>query len=70
MLFVIGLVIYSKSISTIKQITPQIITPQICTDKTCFDIEIADTPAEREYGLMNRTSMPELSGMLFVFEQE
>ena len=31
-------------------------------------VEIADTDAEREYGLMNRTSMPQDHGMLFIFD--
>lgn len=32
--------------------------------------EVADTPKAREIGLMNRTSMPANSGMLFIFEQK
>jgi len=32
--------------------------------------ELADTPKAREIGLMNRTSLPTNSGMLFVFEQK
>jgi uncharacterized membrane protein (UPF0127 family) len=32
--------------------------------------ELADTPKTREIGLMNRTSMPINSGMLFLFEQK
>jgi uncharacterized membrane protein (UPF0127 family) len=32
-----------------------------------FSIEIADTVAGREHGLMDRTSMPDDHGMLFVF---
>jgi uncharacterized membrane protein (UPF0127 family) len=32
--------------------------------------ELADTPKAREIGLMNRTSMPSNSGMLFIFEQK
>jgi hypothetical protein len=32
--------------------------------------ELADTPKTREVGLMNRTSMPSNSGMLFIFEQK
>jgi len=32
--------------------------------------ELADTPKAREVGLMNRTSMPSNSGMLFIFEQK
>ncbi len=31
------------------------------------DVEIADTPFEHEKGLMNRTSLDESSGMLFIF---
>ena len=33
-----------------------------------FKIEVADTPAERSYGLMNRTDLKPNAGMLFVFE--
>ncbi|OYY57445.1 MAG: hypothetical protein B7Y55_04495 [Polynucleobacter sp. 35-46-207] len=32
--------------------------------------ELADTSKAREIGLMNRTSMPTNSGMLFIFEQK
>ena len=32
-------------------------------------VEIADTPSERERGLMNRTSLPEDEGMVFTFAQ-
>ncbi|QWD90483.1 DUF192 domain-containing protein [Polynucleobacter sp. MWH-Braz-FAM2G] len=32
--------------------------------------EVADNPKAREVGLMNRTSMPMNSGMLFIFEQK
>ena len=35
-----------------------------------FNVEIADTAIKRTVGLMNRTSLPEKSGMLFVFDQE
>ncbi|HUL61793.1 MAG TPA: DUF192 domain-containing protein [Methanocella sp.] len=34
---------------------------------THLDVEIADTPAEQEHGLMNRSALPEDAGMLFVF---
>jgi uncharacterized protein len=33
-------------------------------------VEIADTEATREYGLMNRTSMPPDHGMLFIFDYQ
>ena len=35
-----------------------------------IDIEIADNDYERQLGLMNRQSMEELQGMLFLFPQE
>ena len=35
-----------------------------------IDIEIADTDSARTRGLMQRTSLPEMSGMLFVFRRE
>lgn len=34
-----------------------------------LQLEWADTPQERQIGLMNRISLPENSGMVFVFEQ-
>lgn len=33
-----------------------------------FAVEIADAPAERAQGLMHRESLPQFSGMLFVYE--
>ncbi len=35
-----------------------------------IDIEIAESDSERARGLMQRPSLPEKSGMLFLFEQE
>jgi uncharacterized membrane protein (UPF0127 family) len=35
-----------------------------------FEVEIASTFAQRKIGLMNRRSMPEKSGMLFIFEEK
>lgn len=35
-----------------------------------FQVELADTPQKRSYGLMNRMEMPEDAGMLFVFPVE
>jgi uncharacterized protein len=35
-----------------------------------MDVEIADTPAEQEHGLMNRSSMAENAGMLFVWDYD
>jgi hypothetical protein len=33
-----------------------------------FNVEVADDPAERAQGLMNRPSMPASAGMLFVYD--
>lgn len=38
--------------------------------KDSYSIEIARTPEERRTGLMNRKSIPEKSGMLFVFDKD
>lgn len=32
-----------------------------------FDVELAVTPRQQAYGLMNRTELPENGGMLFIF---
>src|SRR3989338_1279150 len=44
--------------------------PQVCFEDTCFNVEIVDTSAEREIGLMNRAELDSDSGMLFIFESE
>ncbi len=36
-------------------------------DSVLLDVEVADDPEERERGLMGRTSLPERSGMVFIF---
>lgn len=41
--------------------------PEVCSDKKCFNVEIADTPAEREEWLMYREAMSDTHGMLFIF---
>src|SRR4051794_35446344 len=37
--------------------------------EVALNVEVADTPEKQEIGLMNRTSMPEDSGMLFIFPE-
>ncbi len=34
-----------------------------------FSVEVADTPASRSQGLMNRETLPRSAGMLFVYER-
>lgn len=38
------------------------------TPRTTISVEVADTPASREYGLMFRKHMDEGAGMIFVFK--
>lgn len=53
-----------------------IISPQkksgntVCFEGSCIDVELATTPEEMTIGLMNRTSLPENLGMLFIFDEE
>jgi len=46
----------------------QIKANTICFDSHCFTIEIANTLASRQQGLMHRSSLPQDAGMLFVFD--
>lgn len=43
--------------------------PSVCVDQDCVIVEVVDTPAERQLGLMNRSKLAEDAGMLFVFEE-
>ena len=52
------------------QINTGLPTIELKTGIYRIQAELADTPKAREVGLMNRTSMPSNSGMLFVFEQK
>ncbi|MBU3966463.1 MAG: DUF192 domain-containing protein [Euryarchaeota archaeon] len=52
-----------------------IISPQkksnntVCFEGSCIDVELAITPKEIKIGLMDRTSLPENMGMLFIFDE-
>ncbi|WP_245626819.1 DUF192 domain-containing protein [Aestuariivita boseongensis] len=49
--------------------SPERVTLSGSGGQSFFNIEIADTPAERSQGLMFRESLPVSSGMLFVYER-
>ncbi len=42
----------------------------VCFEDSCVDVELATTPKEMTIGLMNRTSLPEDMGMLFIFNEK
>lgn len=44
--------------------------PAVCFENDCFDVEVANENAERIRGLMNRESLGEDQGMLFVWDEE
>lgn len=42
---------------------------QVCFEQSCFNVEVADSPAEQQEGLMFRQSLEKDKGMLFVFKK-
>lgn len=48
--------------------TPTINEKKICFQDNCFSLEVADTVEKRQQGLMNRSSLSQDAGMLFVFD--
>lgn len=58
------------SVATFAQ-TPQLQLPRIALSVGMFqiDAQVAQSPEERQIGLMFRTQMPQNEGMLFIFEQ-
>ena len=55
---------------TFAQVNTNLPTVELKTGIYRIQAELADTPEKRQTGLMNRTSMPMNSGMLFVFEEK
>ena len=58
------------SATAFAQVNTGLPTIELKTGIYRIQAELADTPKAREIGLMNRTSMPTNSGMLFIFEQK
>ena len=66
----LAVIIVSLSSSAFAQQNIGLPTIELKTGIYRIQAELADTPKVREVGLMNRTSMPTNSGMLFIFEQK
>lgn len=51
--------------------SPQLELPRIKLTANMYqiDVQLAQTPEQREFGLMFRKQMPQAEGMLFVFEE-
>ncbi len=57
-----------------KEAEPAVPTPRVLVEtsagaRAAVDVEIARTEAERRQGLMDRASLPEHAGMLFIFDE-
>jgi uncharacterized membrane protein (UPF0127 family) len=63
-------VLFVSSGIALAQVNTGLPTVELKTGIYRIQAELADTPKAREVGLMNRTSMPTNSGMLFIFEQK
>ena len=67
-LFPVALLVSSSL--TFAQVNASLPTIELKTGIYRIQAEVADTPERRQIGLMNRTSMPMNSGMLFIFEEK
>ncbi len=45
-------------------------SPKVCVRQACYAVDIVDTGALRQRGLMFREGLAPMTGMFFVFEQE
>ena len=68
--YLIATVFLFVSSLALAQVNTGLPTVELKTGIYRIQAELADTPKTREVGLMNRTSMPTNSGMLFIFEQK
>lgn len=65
-----GLLGLTASLSLAQNINTSLPIIELKTSIYRIQAEIASTPQARQIGLMNRTSMPTDSGMLFIFDQK
>lgn len=65
-----GLLALTASLSLAQNINTSLPIIELKTSIYRIQAEVANTPPSRQVGLMNRTSMPTDSGMLFIFEQK
>jgi len=49
---------------------PTVLIETAAGDDVVVPVEVADTQEERQTGLMNRESLPEDAGMIFVFDED
>lgn len=66
--FLAGLLWASATVGAFSMCAPTHVDLRGSWGKVRFSVEIADDPAERAQGLMFRESMPQLAGMLFIYQ--
>ncbi len=64
-----NLVIASVFFGVLSGVASGLEAARVCVDQHCFDVEVAQSPAQREQGLMNRAKLGVRSGMWFVFDR-
>jgi uncharacterized membrane protein (UPF0127 family) len=65
-----GLLALTANLSIAQNINTSLPIIELKTGIYRIQAEVASTPQARQVGLMNRTSMPTDSGMLFIFDQK
>lgn len=67
----LGLALATLALSVSAQSAPQLHLPRtkLTAGMHVLDVQLAQTPEQRQIGLMWRKEMPQHEGMLFVFEQ-
>ena len=53
--------VFVKNFSVIKE---------VCFNRKCFEVEVVESLTDKAKGLMERDSLDENSGMLFIYDQE
>lgn len=69
-IIIVALILIAMIIAARKTGNSSVEVSKVCFSEKCFEVEIADTPSERERGLMNREDLGENSGMFFIFDSE
>jgi hypothetical protein len=65
-----GLLALTANLSIAQNVNTSLPIIELKTSIYRIQAEVASTPQARQVGLMNRTSMPTDSGMLFIFDQK
>jgi uncharacterized protein len=67
LLVLIGIIVLTKGNTAVPSISG---SPTLSFGQTALSLEIADTEAERVQGLSGRESLPENTGLLFVYTED